>query len=67
MPKKYIYIVFAIVLLFFLTGCSTTSRTSVNPWPGLYMPKETNKHGYKSQKERKKELKKQKKDRARKW
>ncbi len=67
MLKKSIYILLVSILFIAFSGCSTTSRTSVNPWPGLHMPKETNKCGYKAKKDRQKELKKRKKDRAKKW
>lgn len=61
-PRIYIFLLFVFVVS--LSGCSTATRTYVDPWPGLFQPKETNKIGHKSKKERNKQLEKVRKERA---
>lgn len=61
--KKVNYLLATLLVIFVLSGCSSTSRTSVDPWPGLFRLKETNKKGYENQKKRNKKLKKMNKKR----
>ncbi len=46
-----------------LPSCGSSSRVSVDPWPGLFKLKETNREGYKKSKKRDKKLKKLNKER----
>lgn len=65
MTKKNIYIILAFAFLMSITSCSTSTRTYVDPWPGgLYEIRTANKMGHKQKKERKKELRKIRKQRA---
>ena len=58
---KFLIVSFCTLLL--ISSCSSSSRTSVDPWPGLFRLKETNKKGFKEERKRNRQLKKLKKKR----